>query len=109
MNLKDDKTIENLIKPYLTNEKKLQYHIVLINNQKELLASSQIETEEGKLPDLKQIIRLVLESGAAELMLCRNEIKMPARYKNEEKAYVVQLDAAASMLKIHMRGLLIIR
>jgi len=108
LNLTEDKSVEKLIKPYFRNQKKVEYHLVLINNRKELLASSEIECEEGKLPDLKQIIRLVLESGAAEIMLCRNEIKVPTRYKNEEKAYVIQLDAAASMLKINMRGLLII-
>jgi DNA repair protein RadC len=109
LNLKDDESIEKLINPYLKNEKKLKYHLVLMNNRKELLASSEIEREEGKLPDLKQIIRLVLESGAAEIMLCRNDIKVPISHKNEEKAYIIQLDAATSMLKINLRGLLIIR
>lgn len=109
LNLTEDEFVEKLIKPYFTIQKKVEYHLVLINNRKELLASSEIETEQGRLPDLKRIIRLVLDSGAAEMMLCRNEIKVPARYKNEEKAYVIQLDAAASMLKINMRGLLIIK
>lgn len=109
LNLTEDKAVEKLVKPYFTNQKKVEYHLVLMNNRKELLASSEIESEVGKLPNLKQIIRLVLESGAAEIMLCRNEIKVPMRYKNEEKAYIIQLDAATSMLKINLRGLLIIR
>jgi DNA repair protein RadC len=109
LNLKEDEAVERLIKSYHANEEKMRYHLVLINNRKELLASSEIENEEGKLPDLKGIIRLVLESGAAEMMLCRNEIKVPKAYRDEEKAYIIQLDAAASMLKINMRGLLIIK
>jgi DNA repair protein RadC len=108
LNLKDDRSVVKLIKPYLTNDKMLRYHLVLINNRSELLATSEIETEAGKLPDLKRIIRLTLEAGAVEMVICRNIFKLPTRILNEEKAYIIQLDAAASMLKIKMRGLLII-
>ncbi|HEX3386435.1 MAG TPA: JAB domain-containing protein [Mucilaginibacter sp.] len=108
MNLKDDKEVEKLIKPYIKAEQKVQYHLVLINDRKELLATSEMETENGTLPDLKKIIKLVLEAGAAEIALCRNAIKLPVSFQNEEKAYIIQLDAAASMLQINMRGLLII-
>jgi DNA repair protein RadC len=108
LNLKDDKEVEKLIKPYLTVEKKLQYHLVLINNRNELLATSEMETEKGQLPDLKKIIKLVLEAGAAEIVLCRNAVKLPVSFQNEERAYIIQLDAAANMLQINMRGLLII-
>jgi DNA repair protein RadC len=108
LKLKDDKEVEKLIKPYIRSEQNAQYHLVLINNRNELLASSELETEKGLLPDLKRVIKLVLESGASEMALCRNTVKLPTSYQNEEKAYVIQLDAAASMLQIKMRGLVII-
>ena len=108
LTLKDETAIENLMKSYFSDELKAQYHLVLINNRDELLATSELKTEKGKLPDLKGIMKLSLEAGAAEIMLCRNDLKLPARYCDEEKAFIIQLDAAASMLKIKMRGLLVI-
>lgn len=106
--LKDETAIEYLMRSYFRDEPKAQYHLVLINNRDELLATSELETEKGKLPDLKEIIKLSLEAGAAEIMLCRNDIKLPSRFCDQEKAFIIQLDAAASMLKIKMRGLLVI-
>jgi DNA repair protein RadC len=108
LNLQDDKAVEKLIKLYLTMEQKVQYHLVLINNRDELLATSELDTEEGKMPDLKSIMRLTFEAGAAEIILCRNAIKLSTHFQNQEKAYIIQLDAAASMLQIKMRGLLVI-
>ena len=109
LSLKEETAIENLMRTYFSDEPKAQYHLVLINNQDELLATSELETEKGKLPDLKGIIKLSLEAGAAEIMLCRNDLKLPSRFCDNEKAFIIQLDAAASMLKIKMRGLLIIQ
>jgi len=108
LSLKDDSAVEQLISAYLTTEDITQYHLVLMNNRHELLATSALETEKGKLPDLKAMIKLSLEAGAAEIVLCRNEIKLPSRFCDQEKAFIIQLDAAASMLKIKMRGLLVI-
>jgi len=109
LSLKDEMAIENLMTSYFNNEAKAQYHLVLINNRDELLATSKLETEKGKLPDLKGIMKLSLDAGAAEIMLCRNDIKLPSRLCDQEKAFIIQLDAAASMLKMKMRGLLIIQ
>jgi DNA repair protein RadC len=109
LSLKNDNAVEELISTYLTTENIAQYHLVLMNDRQELLASSKLETEKGKLPDLKAMIKLSLEAGAAEMMLCRNDIKLPARFCDHEKAFIIQLDAAASMLKIKMRGLLVIK
>ena len=108
LSLKDDTAVETLISAYLTAEDIAQYYLVLMNNRHELLATSELETEKGKLPDLKAMIKLSLEAGAAGIMLCRNDIKLPSRFCDQEKAFVIQLDAAASMLKIKMRGLLIV-
>jgi len=109
LSLKDDFAVEQLISAYLTTEDIVQYHLVLMNNWRELLATSELQTEKGKLPDLKAMIKLSLEAGAAEMMLCRNDIKLPPRFCDQEKAFIIQLDAAACMLKIKMRGLLVVR
>jgi len=108
LSLKDDTAVEHLVSAYLTTEGIAQYHLVLINNRHELLATSELQTEKGKLPDLKAVIRLSLEAGAAEIVLCRNDVKLPVNFCDQEKAFIIQLDAAASMLKIKMRGLLVI-
>jgi DNA repair protein RadC len=108
LSLKDDFAVEKLISAYLTTEDIVQYHLVLMNNRHELLATSELATEKGKLPDFKAMIKLSLEAGAAEMMLCRNDIKLPSRFCDQEKAFIIQMDAAASMLKIKMRGLLVI-
>jgi len=108
LSLKDDKAVEELFSAYLTTEDIAQYHLVLMNHRSELLATSEVETKREKLPDLKAMIKLSLEAGAAEIMLCRNDIRLPSRFYDQEKAFIIQLDAAASMLKIKMRGLLVI-
>lgn len=108
LSLKDETAIENLMKNYFTNDSVAQYHLVLINNRDELLATSELKADQGELPDLKDIMKLSLEAGAAQIMLCRNAIKLPSRFCDREKAFIIQLDAAASMLKLKMRGLLIV-
>lgn len=108
LNLKEETAIENLIRPYITDEPKAQYHLVLINNRDELLATCELETNKKAMPDMRRIMKLSLEAGAAEIMLCRNELKLPSRFCDQEKAFIIKLDAAASMLKIKMRGLLVI-
>src|ERR1700761_3974343 len=45
LNLTEDKAVEKLVKPYFTNHKKVEYHLVLMNDRKELLASSEIVSE----------------------------------------------------------------
>lgn len=108
LNLKNDKDVEALIAPYFTGDGSVEYYLVLMNNRYELLATYELVTETSKLPDLKSIIKLSLETGAATIIMCRNEVQLTEKYLNKEKAFVIQLDAAASMLKIKMRGLLIV-
>jgi hypothetical protein len=38
-----------------------------------------------------------------------NDVKLPVAYGNREKVFVIQLDAAASMLMLRFRGLLLIK
>lgn len=107
VNLKNDKDIEALIVPYFTGDGSVQYYLVMMNHRNELLATNELITD-NKLPQLKGIIKLSLEAGAASIVICRNEVHLTEKYLNTEKAFVIQLDAAASMLKIKMRGLLIV-
>lgn len=106
--LKDDEAVKLLVSPYFGATSALQYYLVLMNHRQELLATSEITVEDEHLPSLKPIIKLCLEAGAASIMICRNEVELPEKYLNKEKAFVAQLDAAAGMLKIKMRGLLIV-
>jgi DNA repair protein RadC len=108
ISLKEDKAIETLIAPYFSGNDNIQYFLVLMNHRNELLATSELLTEQGKLPKLNPVIRLCLEAGATTIMICRNELVLDEKYLSKEKAFVIQLDAAASMLKIKMRGLLIV-
>jgi len=107
--LKDERAIEKLIRSYINDRGEVQYHLVIMNHRNELLATSKLVTEHGKLPQLTPVIKLCLEAGAAVMMICRNEVKLSTQFLNTEKAFVIQLDAAASMLEIKMRGLLIIK
>lgn len=104
-----DMAIESLIAPYFAPIPVPQYYLVLLNKSRELLATVELVTEKNKLPDLNNIIKLTVEAGAAEIVLCRNEAPLTDDYSNEENAYILQLDAAANMLKVHFRGLLTIR
>jgi len=108
LNLKSDKSIEDLIRPYFHAENGVQYHLVMLNNRSELLATSEMLSGTGPFPDIKSILKLSLEAGAFEIILCRNKVKLPKKIADEEKAYTIQLDAAASMLRIKMRGLMVI-
>jgi DNA repair protein RadC len=108
LSLKDDELVKTFISPYFFYTSTLQYHFVMMNHRDELLATSEIIVEEEHPPSLKSIIKLCLEAGAASIIICRNDVALPERYLNQEKAFVVQLDAAAAMLKIKMRGLLIV-
>lgn len=107
--LKDDDSIEQLIRPYLADSRNAQYHLVMLNNRRELLATSELPTSRNQLPELKTIMKLSLETGAAEIILCRNDIRLPTKIDDQEKAFVIQLDAAASIFKLKFRGLLIVR
>ncbi|WP_454802985.1 UPF0758 domain-containing protein [Mucilaginibacter phyllosphaerae] len=104
----NDKSVEALIKPYFNDDTAVQYHLVILNNRSELLATSEMAKGPGPFPDIKSILKLSLEAGAFEVILCRNKIKLSKKIANEEKAYTIQLDAAASMLRIKMRGLMVI-
>jgi len=108
LSLKDDELVKTFISPYFFDTTNLQYQLVLMNHREELLATSEIIIEDGHPPSLKYIVKLCLEAGAASVMICRNEAALPEKYLNKEKAFVVQLDAAAAMLKIKMRGLLVL-
>jgi len=108
LSLKEDDDVRTFISPYFFDPEILQYQLILMNHRQELLATSEILSENGQLPTLKSIVKLSLEAGASSIIICRNEIKLTEKYINKEKAFVIQLDAAAAMLKIKMRGLLVV-
>jgi DNA repair protein RadC len=108
LNLHEDKFVEDFIRPYFNADNVVQYHLVMLNNRSELLATSEMATGPSPFPDIKSILKLSLEAGAFEIVLCRNKFRLFKRIADEEKAYTIQLDAAFSMLRIKMRGLMVI-
>jgi DNA repair protein RadC len=108
LNLKNDKSVEDFIKPYFNEDKTVQYHLIMLNNRSELLATSEMAIGPGPFPDIKSILKLSFEAGVFEIVLCRNKFKLSKKIADEEKAYTIQLDAAASMLRIKMRGLMVV-
>jgi DNA repair protein RadC len=108
LNLHDDKSIADFIRPYFNVNGVVQHHLIMFNNRRELLATSEMIIGPGPFPDIKSILKLSLEAGAFEIILCRSKIKLPKKIADEEKAYTIQLDAAASMLRIKMRRLMVI-
>lgn len=105
--LNDEAAVLQLLKPYFANQESAGYFLVMINNRQELLATTEYVIDKKKLPEVKHLIKKALETGASEIVLCRPGCKLPSKYLNEEKALVIQLDAAASMMNIRWRGLLI--
>jgi predicted ATPase with chaperone activity len=86
----------------------VQYFIVRLPD--ESVKESLIRVESAICcADLNMPRQKIVISGSYEIVLCRNDIKLPSPFCDQEKAFIIQLDAAASMLKMKMRGLLIIQ
>jgi len=107
--LNDEDAVIRLILPYFSKGCDLQYFLVMCNSRNELLATRELLTKEIRHPNLKDIIRLCLDAGAAHILLCRNKVKIKIndRFLNEENAFVIELDAAACMLKMIFKGLVV--
>lgn len=105
--LATDEQISNFLMPYFQNQRQPGYFLVMLNNRKELLATHEIQLDKKKPPALTNILKIVLDTGAQEILICRKELRLSEKYLSNEKAFVIQLDAAASMFNIRMRGLLI--
>jgi DNA repair protein RadC len=103
----DENAVVQLIQPCFSKEYYLQYFLVMCNNRHELLATHELLIKGKCHPNLKDVIRLCLEAGAARIWLCRNEVTANENFINEENAFSIELDAAASMLRMSYNGLIV--
>jgi DNA repair protein RadC len=94
--------------PFLPRQVSAGYFLVMLNCRKELLATQEFDIRENEPPCIQTIIRSALAAGAHELVICRAPFELSPNYLNREKAFIIQLDAAASMLNMGMRGLLVL-
>jgi len=95
------------LSPYLARQESAGYFLVMCNNRKELLATQEFAITESGPPPVNTIIRAALAAGAAEIILCRSPFDLPVSYLDKEKVMIIQLDAAASMVNMNMRGLFV--
>jgi len=95
------------LSPYLARQESAGYFLVMCNNHKELLATQEFAIDAYVPPGINAIIRAALAAGAADIVLCRSPFDLPDHYLDKEKAMIIQLDAAASMLNMNMRGLFV--
>ncbi|TSJ38905.1 hypothetical protein FO440_20620 [Mucilaginibacter corticis] len=104
--LKDDAGIVKFIKPLFDPNELPQYYLLLLNNRSELLATCELATI-AQLPDVKQIMKLSLEAAAFEIVLCRNNFCLPKDFEIKEADFMKLLQAAADMLNLKLRGLVV--
>lgn len=100
--LLDEQACYALLKPMLASQTQLQYILLLMSAQKELLAF----TETGSvLPDIAKITELAIQAGAKRILLGRNG--WPA-FSNTESRYLHNLQTACAALNIICEGLMAI-
>ena len=106
--LATNEQVSAFLAPYLKKQQEPGYFAVLLNDRKELLATAEYPIRQGNPPALAGIIRTASDAAAKEIVLCRPSIMLSETYLNKEKAFIIALDAAASMLTIKFSGLLVI-
>ncbi|TSJ40920.1 hypothetical protein FO440_14380 [Mucilaginibacter corticis] len=108
LNLKTNKEAETFIRPYLEKQESIGYFLIMLNNRQELLATKEIGIVQNKPPSVKQLLTPALEAGATEFLVCRKTRMLPKIFEKKERAFILQLEAAAGMMTIKMRKLLIV-
>lgn len=93
---------------HFQHQQNFHYLLVLLNRQKELLATSEMKCDETQLPVLSHIIRLANDAGAHSLGLIRPHASEESEQRSREKAWLSDLNAAAKMHNIHFHQLLIL-
>jgi DNA repair protein RadC len=100
--------VATFLSPYLPGQESAGYFLVMCNNRKELLATQEFPLDNHNPPSVKSIIQISVSAGAAEIILCRSQFNFDDDFLNSEKAFISQLDAAAAMMNVGMRGLVIV-
>jgi DNA repair protein RadC len=105
--IKSEADAVNLLTPYFQDGNTLKFMLVLLTKNFELLAVSELALRED-LPDITHITRLVGESGAYRFGLVRNDSGMAPDFADNEAVFLINLDAAAGMLRLGYLGRLVI-
>ncbi len=104
------KTIDQVaafLSPYLPGQEIAGYYLVMCNYRKELLATQEFAIGDDAPPSVPLLLKQHW-LRVAEITLCRGPFELSAKYLNQESAFIIQLEAAACMMGMGMRGLLII-
>jgi DNA repair protein RadC len=96
------------LSPYLARQESAGYYLVMCNKRKELLATQEFTIAEGVPPPVNSIMQAALSAGAADVKLCRQSFDLPQSYIDKENAFASQLDAAAGMMGMAWRGILVL-
>lgn len=98
--LVDEQACYMYLRPLLEKETQLQYIILLLSPEREMLAFSATGSV---LPDRGRMLRLAAEAGAGRILLARNG--WPA-FSNAEGRYMLELKACAAALGMLCEGLM---
>lgn len=97
-----------LVKPLFEQTGKLQYILVLLNQNRELLATAELQITDQKLPQINQIVTLVTDAGAYGFSLVRNTAPDEKNHQKNEAQSLTDLHAVAKMLRVRFFGLAIV-
>ena len=105
--IRNDSDAIRIVRPYFKDVKQRQFMLVLLNRNYELLAVSKLTLKDA-LPDIAQIIQLVVEAGAYSFGIVRNTNMETAEYLTAEKERLTYLGSAAEMLQLKYLGRVLI-
>jgi DNA repair protein RadC len=98
--LKNDTDIYYLLRPVFQTMTELQYVLVLMTDERELLA---IVEGRALLPEVSWVTGMAFEAGAKTLMLARNGWM---KFSNAECKHVMQLREAGNLMGLVVLGML---
>ena len=108
LQISHDDQVAAFLSPYLPGQESAGYFLVMLNARKEILATKEIRISPAQPPSVNDIVRLSLEAAASKIILARQAFDLDGTYLNTEKAFIIQLEAAACMLGLKFRGLLLL-
>lgn len=99
--LRSSRQITDYLKPCFAHLEKSAYFLVLFNSQRELLATQEIAFIAVDEPvKVDGVISAAHDAKAFEIILCRLASGFPKDLLAKEKAFFIQLDEAANMLRM---------
>ena len=102
----DHDAVNQLLAAYFKGKDYLIYLLVMLNANQEMLATKELRLGKNGLPAIKAVMICSLETGAAAIMICRNNFPLNDEQLNAEKGLVAALDEAMGTLNIRFHGLI---